>query len=94
MSLGVVDGPKDKLGLEGSGVLRSIGPDVRDLSVGDRVMISDLGCLSSRMVTSSKVCTRIPDGLSFENAATMPCVYSTVIHSLVNIGMLERGQVN
>ena len=94
MSMGIVDGPKDKLGLEGSGVVCRVGPEVKDLSVGDRVFISDLGCFSTRMMTSAKLCARIPDGLTFENAATMPCVYSTVIHSLINVGRLEKGEVN
>lgn len=92
VSMGIVDGPKDKLGLEGSGVVCRVGPEVKDLSVGDRVFISDLGCFSTRMMTSAKLCARIPDGLTFENAATMPCVYSTVIHSLINVGRLEKGE--
>ncbi|KAF2267503.1 hypothetical protein CC78DRAFT_490418 [Lojkania enalia] len=92
VSMGIVDGPKDRLGLEGSGVIRKVGPNVRHLQVGDRVMISDLGCFATRIVTSSKLCARIPDNLTFEGAATMPCVYSTVIHSLVDVAQLAEGQ--
>ena len=90
--MGIVDGPKDRLGLEGSGVVTRTALGVKNLRVGDRVFICDLGCFATKMVTSAKLCARIPDALSFEDAATMPCVYSTVIHSLVNIGGLERGQ--
>ncbi|KAL5392876.1 hypothetical protein DPSP01_000571 [Paraphaeosphaeria sporulosa] len=92
VSLGIVDGPNHKLGLEGSGVITRTAPGVDRLSVGDRVFICDRGCLSTKMVTSAKLCARLPDALSFEDAATMPCVYSTVIHSLVNLGGLEDGQ--
>lgn len=90
--MGVVDGPKDRLGLEGSGVVSRTALGVESLRVGDRVLICDLGCFATKMVTSAKLCARIPDTLSFEDAATMPCVYNTVIHSLVNIGGLESGQ--
>jgi NADPH:quinone reductase-like Zn-dependent oxidoreductase len=91
--MGIVDGPKDRLGLEGSGVITRVGPEVQHLYAGDRVLISDLGCFSTRIVTSAKLCARIPDKLSFEEAATMPCVYSTVIHSLINVGRIKEGQV-
>jgi NADPH:quinone reductase-like Zn-dependent oxidoreductase len=90
--MGIVDGPKDRLGLEGSGVVTRVSPDVKSLRIGDRVLICDLGCLATKTVTSTKLCARIPDTLSFEEAATMPCVYSTVIHSLINVGGLESGQ--
>ncbi|KAF1979110.1 putative polyketide synthase [Bimuria novae-zelandiae CBS 107.79] len=92
VSMGIVDGPKDKLGLEGSGVVTRVAPGVANLRVGDRVFICDVGCLATKMVTSAKLCAKIPDSLSFEDAATMPCVYSTVIHSFVGVGGLESGQ--
>ena len=93
MCMGVVDGTKDGVGLEGSGVIRQVGANVNDLKIGDRVLVSEHGCFSTRLVTSSKLCAKIPDDLSFEEAATMPCVYSTVIYSLLTIGRLEKGQV-
>lgn len=91
--MGVVEGTKEGLGLEGSGIIRQIGPDVKDLKIGDRVLISDHGCFSTRLVTSSRLCVKMPDDLSFEEAATMPCVYSTAIYSLLTIGRLEKDQV-
>ncbi|KAH7400779.1 hypothetical protein DE146DRAFT_653958 [Phaeosphaeria sp. MPI-PUGE-AT-0046c] len=91
VTLGIVDGPKHKLGLEGAGIVTRTAPGVENLRVGDRVFTCDRGCLATTMVTSAKLCARIPDSLSFEDAATMPCVYSTVIHSLINLGGLERG---
>lgn len=36
----------------------------------------------------------MPDDMSFEDAATTPCVYSTVIHSLLEVGQLEADQVS
>ena len=90
--MGIVDGIKDKLGFEGSGVITKTAPGVENVRVGDRVFFCDMGCLTTKLVTSAKLCAKLPDELSFEDAATMPCVYSTVVHSLVNVGGLESGQ--
>jgi NADPH:quinone reductase-like Zn-dependent oxidoreductase len=91
--MGIVDGTHQGLGFEGSGTISRVGPEVQSLCVGDRVLLCDGACFSTRIVTSSKLCARIPDQLSFEEAATMPCVYSTVIHALINVGRLVEGQV-
>jgi len=90
--MGIVEGVDGGLGLEGSGVITRLAPGVENLNIGDRVLVCDGGCLATTIVTTAKLCAKIPDKLSFEDAATMPCVYSTVIHSIVNIGGLESGQ--
>ena len=36
---------------------------------------------------------KMPDNLEFEDAATMPCVSTTSIHPLFDIGNLQKGQV-
>lgn len=91
--MGIVDATKDGIGLEGAGIVRRVGPKVNDFQVGDRVMMFEHGCFSTRIAISAKFCAKIPSDLSFEEAATLPCVYSTVIHSLLTIGRLEKGQV-
>ncbi|KAL8721427.1 MAG: hypothetical protein Q9225_001902 [Loekoesia sp. 1 TL-2023] len=90
--MGVVDATKDGIGLEGAGIVRSVGAKVKDFRVGDRVMMFEHGCFCTRVPISAKLCSKIPDDLSFEEAATMPCVYSTVIHALLTLGRLEKGQ--
>ena len=91
--MGVVEGTKDGIGLEAAGIIRSVGSEVTDLKVGDRVIMFEHGCFSTRLAISAKLCARIPETLTYEEAATLPCVYSTVIHSLLTIGRLEKGQV-
>lgn len=91
--MGLVHAAKDGIGLEAGGVVRSIGANVEHFKVGDRVMIFEQGCFSTRMAVPTKLCAKIPDELSFEEAATLPCVYSTVIHSLLTIGGLQKDQV-
>ncbi|KJZ77319.1 hypothetical protein HIM_03043 [Hirsutella minnesotensis 3608] len=92
MIMGLVGGPKDKVGLEGSGIISRVGSAIHDLAVGDRVMLMDLGCLSTHKVARGSLVVRIPDTLSFEDAATMPAVFTTVIYALLNIAHLARGQ--
>ena len=93
-SMGIIDASKGGLGLEASGVVRAVGSAVVDFAIGDRVIAFKSGCFSTRMHISAKLCAKIPDSLSNEEAATMPTVYSTVIHSLINLGSLQRGQVS
>lgn len=83
VSMGVV-GNKDEFGIEGSVLIRRVGSAVKDLQVGDRVIVLDLGLLRTRTVTSARRCLKIPENLSLEDAAAMPSVYATAIHSLIN----------
>ncbi|KAL9010176.1 MAG: hypothetical protein Q9173_004864 [Seirophora scorigena] len=76
--MGLVDAAKDGIGLEAAGVVRNIGTDVEHFKVGDRVIIFEHGCFSTRMAISAKLCAKIPDQLSFEEAATLPCIFATV----------------
>ncbi|KAI8160165.1 Highly reducing polyketide synthase [Colletotrichum sp. SAR 10_70] len=91
IAMGIVDSANSRMGLEAAGVVREIGPNVRTLAPGDRVFVFGGGCFSTGITISEKLCVKIPDSLSFEDAATMPCVFSTVIHGLLDIGRLESG---
>lgn len=95
IAMGIVDGivnEGDGLGLEAAGVVEEIGPDVKDLAVGDRCIAFASGALSSHLTTTEYLCVKIPDGLSFEEAATMPTVYCTAIYSLADKAGVEPGQ--
>ncbi|KAG8531167.1 putative secondary metabolism biosynthetic enzyme [Bacidia gigantensis] len=84
----------DTFGLEGAGYVSKIGADINHVKVGDRVMI--LGTSSTGLATQvqrpGRFTLRIPDDLSFEDAATMPSVYVTVLLGLVDKAQLEKGQ--
>ncbi|KAF9631021.1 hypothetical protein BFW01_g1895 [Lasiodiplodia theobromae] len=92
VAMGIVKGTKPGLGLEGTGVIRKVGSGVEDLKAGDRVLVFDHGCFATRLVISANLCAKMPDSLSFEDGATMPCVYSTAIYALMTLGHLEKGQ--
>jgi NADPH:quinone reductase-like Zn-dependent oxidoreductase len=81
------------LGCEGSGIVVRVGPKVKELKLGDRVMFSSSGAFSTALSITEKLCAKISDSLSFAEAATMPCVYSTAIYCLMEIGRMQVGQV-
>ncbi|KAI1125318.1 acyl transferase domain-containing protein [Nemania abortiva] len=94
-AMGIINGPKeagDGFGVECSGVVRAIGPDVTDLVVGERVMAITHDAYATTTRTAASRCIKMPDDVSFEEAASMPCVYPTVIHGLINLAQLEKGQ--
>ncbi|KAL9618288.1 MAG: hypothetical protein Q9160_006999 [Pyrenula sp. 1 TL-2023] len=100
IAMGVVHGVDalgngfDTFGLEGAGYVSKVGADITHVKVGDRVMI--LGTSSTGLATQvqrpGRFTLRIPDDLSFEDAATMPSVYVTVLLGLVDKAQLEKGQ--
>lgn len=42
---------------------------------------------------SELFCAKMPDSLSFDEAATIPLVYATVVAGLMDSAKLEKGQV-
>ena len=61
------------IGSEGAGVIKKIGPKVKDFSIGDRVAYAGapLGAYSSERNYPTKNLVRIPDGIDFNTAATL-----------------------
>jgi NADPH:quinone reductase-like Zn-dependent oxidoreductase len=91
--MGIVEAKDNEFGYEGAGIVRHIGPEVRGLKVGDRVMAVGNCLFGTHLVLSENLCEKIPDGLSFTDAASIPCVFSTSIYSIFDIGNLKKGQV-
>ncbi|KAL9032542.1 MAG: hypothetical protein Q9214_007924, partial [Letrouitia sp. 1 TL-2023] len=90
--LGHAPYPDGGLGMDSSGVISRVGPEVKDLAIGDRVMCLGAGNLASHVVTPEELCERIPDSLPFEEAATMPAAYATATAAFCNIGNLRPRQ--
>ena len=79
-------------GLECAGVVRSLGPGVEGLAVGDRVMAFAPAALSTRVVTIADAVAPIPPGTSFAAAATIPVVFVTAIYALRHLAQLAPGE--
>ncbi|KAM0256221.1 hypothetical protein ACHAQJ_005092 [Trichoderma viride] len=91
VAMGIVEGYKPGLGIECSGIIRKVGSSVKGLSSGDRVMTIGHGCFTTNFISDASLVVKIPDNLSFEDAATVPCVYATAIHALIDLGGLREG---
>ncbi|KAH8889179.1 hypothetical protein GQ53DRAFT_870139 [Thozetella sp. PMI_491] len=91
-AIDVVEAPANGFGLEAAGIVCRTAPDVESLMIGDRVMLIAHCSFATHVTVSEHTCVRIPGNLRFEDAATMPCVYSTAIYSLFNVGNLQKGQ--
>lgn len=82
-----------RFGCEASGIVRRVGSKVEPFQPGDRVMFfSSGGGFATCAVMNADLALRIPDSISFEQAATIPVCYGTVLHGLVNLGRVQRGQ--
>ena len=79
-------------GLECAGVVRSLGPGVENLRVGDRVMALAPASLASRVVAISEAAAPIPPGIDFAAAATIPVAFVTATYALGHLARLEAGE--
>ncbi|WYZ42231.1 hypothetical protein EsH8_V_001126 [Colletotrichum jinshuiense] len=82
------------LGCEASGIVTLTGSSVTSLREGDRVMVfaPQAACFSTDIQAPAKLCVRIPDNLSFADAAAMPCIFVTVLRAIVDKAGLRIGQ--
>ncbi|AWL42591.1 KR domain-containing protein [Streptomyces sp. SM18] len=80
------------LGTDGAGLVRAVGPGVRGLKPGDRVCGLVPAALASHATTAAAAVVRIPEGMSYAEAATFPVAFLTVHHTLVNQACLGPGE--
>lgn len=82
-----------KAGMECSGTVVAVGPNVPNLCVGDRVAaITTEGSLSTIARVHYSLVLKAPEHLSFESLATMPIAYSTAVYALTNQAWLSEGE--
>lgn len=80
------------LGIECAGIVTAVGSAVSHLKVGDKVMGMAYHTMSSHVIAEASLMRKIPEGLSFEEAATIPVVFLTVYYGLVTLGRLKPGE--
>ena len=84
------------LGSDLAGVVESVGSDVTELAVGDRVFGDSFP--DGRAAFAQYVCVRpssvapIPDGLTSEEAAAVPLAAITALQAIRDLGQVEPGQ--
>jgi NADPH:quinone reductase len=80
------------LGVECAGDVVAIGSDVRELKIGDRVMSGGGGAFAECRVADSQCVLPIPDGMSYEQAATLPIALQTMHDAVVTNGRIKPGE--
>jgi NADPH:quinone reductase-like Zn-dependent oxidoreductase len=80
------------VGYEVAGVVDEVGPSTVGFVVGDRVFgMPRFGGYSDVVVLPAAQAVRMPDKMSFEEAAALPVVYITAHHMLLYTGALRAG---
>ncbi|MFI7650775.1 SDR family NAD(P)-dependent oxidoreductase [Micromonospora sp. NPDC049460] len=91
-ALGLYPGDAGPLGGEGAGEVVEVGAEVTDLRPGDRVFGVFVGCFGPVAVTDRRLLAPMPAGWSYVAAASVPVVFLTAYHGLVNLAGLGRGE--
>ena len=92
ISMGIIDTFASDLGHESSGIVTKVGSNVQHLKTGDRVMALGGESFATVRRRDGSGVKKIPNSLSFVDAATMPVVHCTVIYSLEWVARLEKDQ--
>jgi NADPH:quinone reductase len=87
------DAPPDIPGLEYAGEVEALGPGVERLAVGDRVFgLVGGGGYAEALVAHERTVAKIPEGLSFEDAAAVPEAFITAHDAIVGQAGLRGGE--
>jgi hypothetical protein len=90
VSMGLV--ADKELGLDAAGVVTRVGPDVTTIKPGDRVATFCMGAYRTFLRTPESLVAEIPEQMSYEEAASLPCVYVTAYRALVEVAHLMKGE--
>jgi acyl transferase domain-containing protein/NADPH:quinone reductase-like Zn-dependent oxidoreductase/NAD(P)-dependent dehydrogenase (short-subunit alcohol dehydrogenase family)/SAM-dependent methyltransferase/acyl carrier protein len=87
------DAPDARIfGDEVAGIVRVVGPGVKHVAPGDRVFGLAVFGLATHTLTRAGDVRKIPAGLSFEAAATLPVVFMTAWHALQNVARVRKNE--
>jgi NADPH:quinone reductase-like Zn-dependent oxidoreductase len=85
------------LGVDAAGIVAEVGPGVTNLKKGDRVVTMlhlgkgiSTGCYQAYSIATAEQTGKIPDNISFEQAATIPLGLITVVVGFKNLGLAEK----
>lgn len=84
--------PVQWLGQEASGVILRVGNKAGHWKPGDRVSTIHVGTHATRIRVDHRGLARIPEDMSFEEAAAVPVVHTTAYYAFISVAKLQRGQ--
>jgi acyl transferase domain-containing protein/NADPH:quinone reductase-like Zn-dependent oxidoreductase/acyl carrier protein len=91
-ALGMLNDTTMPLGGECAGRVRRVGRDVRQFSVGARVMAFAVGSFASRVIVDARRVAVLPPGLDTTTAAGIPIAFLTAMYALNGLASLKRGE--
>jgi 2-desacetyl-2-hydroxyethyl bacteriochlorophyllide A dehydrogenase len=93
------------IGLDVAGEIAEVGADVRDWKAGDRVLVDPIDRVNGGLVGETihgglaELCRvgahqliRLPDEVSFSEAAALPVAYGTALRMMETIGRIKAGE--
>ena len=83
---------EDTLGCECAGIVTRVGANCDVLRPGDRVCAAVIGCIYTYARCNAQLAVKIPESLSFVEAAALPVTGVTAYYSLVEIAHLQKGE--
>lgn len=89
---GRVERPGKPIGIEFAGEVVAVGNDVTGFKAGDRVMCHAAGSHAELALCDHRRALKIPDGIGFDEAATLPVGLNTLHNALVTAGRLKAGE--
>jgi NADPH:quinone reductase len=89
---GSMGGAGSVAGMEFAGEVIEAGAEAKGFKAGDRVMCGGSGAFGEQAVADYGRTMRIPDGVSFEQAASFPVALNTLHNALVTLGRLKAGE--
>jgi NADPH2:quinone reductase len=80
------------IGMEGAGVVEAVGPGVTEFKVGDRVAYANgpIGAYAEKKIHPADRLVKIPEGISFEQAASMMLQGLTVQYLLRRLHLTPK----
>jgi NADPH2:quinone reductase len=79
-------------GMEGAGDVVAVGAGVEGFVIGDKVIVSRLGCFAEEIVVAASAAYPLPATFDYAQGAGFPAAYLTAYVALVRRGQLARGE--
>ena len=89
---GAMGGVGTVLGMEWAGEVVELGPEVKGVKVGDRIMGSGAAAFAEYTLVDHGRLFRAPSNMNFDEAATLPVALATMHNAVVTVGGLQPGQ--
>ena len=93
------------IGLDVAGVIESVAPDVDEWKPGDRVLVDPIDRVDGGLIGETvhgglaELCRvrahqliRLPDNVTFEQAAALPVAYGTALRMIHRVGQVKAGE--